>query len=197
MAVQLVTTAQAFQGLAADTKPTSAPVGSSFHETDSGRRFVWNLSSWLDVGAQFRAHITDLTEIPGIGTGASYASGDAIGTTITFSGIPHFGIIQSAMLLDKDDDNVAIDLIVHNATFTQTADNAPYDVSDSDNESIVDVVEFGVFVDLVTSRVAFGRGRGHLYSAPAGALYCQAITRGGSNIASSQEPMVQLSILAV
>jgi hypothetical protein len=148
--------------------------------------------------AQFRAHVTDLTTIPGINATAAHAAGDALGTTITFTGVPIFGIIQSAMLLDKDDDNIAIDLIIHNASFTETADDSAYAVSDSDNESIIDVVEFGVFVDLVTSRVAFGRGRGHLYSAPAGTLYCQAITRGASNIsATATMPMVQLSIIAV
>jgi len=46
MAVELVTTAQAWVGLSSDTKPASPPVGSTFLETDTGALYVYAGGSW-------------------------------------------------------------------------------------------------------------------------------------------------------
>lgn len=147
----------------------------------------------FDVAGQ--TFTTEFQRIPGITAGAAHAAQDALGKLFIFDGVPERGWIQSGRLFDPDDDNIAIDIIVHNADFGATADDAAYDVSDEDNESIIDIVEFGVFVDLVISRYAFGRARGQLYHAPQGKFYCQAITRGASNIAAGKSPMIELSIL--
>ena len=50
MAVQLVTTVKNFIGLSSDSKPAAAPVGSFFHETDTGNDFLWDGSSWGEKG---------------------------------------------------------------------------------------------------------------------------------------------------
>ena len=42
----LVTTIQRFIGTNADDKPTAAPAGSLFYETDTEAWFVWDGSSW-------------------------------------------------------------------------------------------------------------------------------------------------------
>lgn len=44
--VSLVTTISRYQGLNADVKPTSAYVGSTFYEVDTGDWFVWDGDSW-------------------------------------------------------------------------------------------------------------------------------------------------------
>lgn len=46
MTVALVTEIQRWLGLAADTKPTAAPAGSEFYETDSGLVSVWDGAAW-------------------------------------------------------------------------------------------------------------------------------------------------------
>jgi len=49
MAVQLVTAIQTFQGLSTDTKPTSPPIGSTYHELDTGQLFVYaGDDGWVD-----------------------------------------------------------------------------------------------------------------------------------------------------
>lgn len=46
-AVQLIRTIQTFQGLTSDTKPSGVVAGSTFYETDTGKTFLYNGSSWL------------------------------------------------------------------------------------------------------------------------------------------------------
>lgn len=60
MTVQLVATVQRFQGLSTDTKPTVAPVGSEFVETNTSARYVWDGTSWLGIaaGSYIKAHGT-------------------------------------------------------------------------------------------------------------------------------------------
>ena len=48
MTVYLVTTIQRWQGLSTDTKPTEAPVGSTFWETNTGQGFIWDGSNWVE-----------------------------------------------------------------------------------------------------------------------------------------------------
>ena len=48
MTVQLVTTIQRWIGEEGDTKPTSAPVGSTFYELDTGQGWIWDGSYWVE-----------------------------------------------------------------------------------------------------------------------------------------------------
>ena len=48
MTVRLVTTIQRWIGESGDTKPTEAPVGSTFYELDTGQGFIWNSSEWVE-----------------------------------------------------------------------------------------------------------------------------------------------------
>jgi len=48
MAVNLVTIIQRWIGLSIDTKPTEAPVGSTFFETNTGQGWIWDGSNWVE-----------------------------------------------------------------------------------------------------------------------------------------------------
>jgi len=47
MAVSLIATIQRFQGLAADTKPTAPPEGSTYHAVDTGEEYVYYDGTWV------------------------------------------------------------------------------------------------------------------------------------------------------
>lgn len=50
MAVKLIATIQRYIGLAADTKPTGVPIGSTFLEYDSQLRFItYDGTNWTKV----------------------------------------------------------------------------------------------------------------------------------------------------
>ena len=46
MAVVLLAEIARFVGLSTDTKPTGEPAGSTFYETDTGARYVWDGAAW-------------------------------------------------------------------------------------------------------------------------------------------------------
>lgn len=48
MAVQLIGSIHNFVGLSTDTKPTEAPVGSTLEELNTGKKFIWDGSTWVD-----------------------------------------------------------------------------------------------------------------------------------------------------
>lgn len=48
MAISLIATIQRWKGLSTDNKPTSAAAGSTFEETDTGKKFVWLHTSWVE-----------------------------------------------------------------------------------------------------------------------------------------------------
>jgi hypothetical protein len=47
MAVELVTTIQRWTGLESDTKPTATRAGSTFHEIDTGKKYIWFNDAWV------------------------------------------------------------------------------------------------------------------------------------------------------
>ena len=48
MAVQLVTKIYRWSGLSTDEKPSSGvPGGSTFHETDTGNKFIYQINDWV------------------------------------------------------------------------------------------------------------------------------------------------------
>jgi len=48
MAVVLVTAIQNWIGLSTDTKPTNPSVGSTFHESNTGKQWVYNETQWVE-----------------------------------------------------------------------------------------------------------------------------------------------------
>ena len=46
MAVKFIAGHHRYSGLSTDTKPTAPPVGSTFKETDSGKSYAWDGTSW-------------------------------------------------------------------------------------------------------------------------------------------------------
>ena len=51
MALTLITTVSQYIGLSGDTKPASPPAGSTFFETDTGARYIFDGTNWVNVGA--------------------------------------------------------------------------------------------------------------------------------------------------
>ncbi len=59
MTVNLVTTIHRYIGLHADVKPTDAPAGSTFYETDTEDTYVWDLSSWTVAPVMASSNLTN------------------------------------------------------------------------------------------------------------------------------------------
>jgi hypothetical protein len=85
----------------------------------------------------------EITCTPVITAGA-YLAGDAIGGLLTFVNAASVykgdGKITKVVIVDDAAQEAAIDLVLYDRAFTPTADNAPWDPSDLDNQYCLGVI---------------------------------------------------------
>jgi hypothetical protein len=115
----------------------------------------------------------------------AYADGDVLADTQEIASALRVaggsGILHSLMVLDKDDQGEALDLVFLNADGSIGAENAAVSMSDAVADTIIGVVEVGAgdFVDLVNSQIACKTNLGIVLEVASGThLYVAAISRG-------------------
>lgn len=139
---------------------------------------------------------TPLLIIPGIGTGAAYASGDAFGGMIEIN-VPPTGIIHAALFYDYDNEKLGKTLRLSDIPFAATADNAAINPSDPDlSNGMGDITwattDFAAYnANALGTKTAINLP----YEAPNGKLYAQFMTNGADNIAAGKIPRFRLVIL--
>lgn len=138
---------------------------------------------------------TALVTIPGIGTAAAYATGQAFGTKFTID-VPLSGIIHTAIYLDKDLESIECDLILFTRDFAGTADKSAFAPTDTELQDFLSTITFATFKAFSVNSVSTASALGIAYVAPERKLYCQMVTRGTPNIAAGNLPMVALTILS-
>ena len=138
---------------------------------------------------------TAVNPVPGIGTGAAYASGDAFGITFTLRMPYTKGTISNLVFLDYDNEGIHKELVLFSAPIAGTADNAAFAPSQTELRSCIGVV--ATEAAYAYSGLQELQGTPALaYSAPAGLLYGQFVTRGADNIAAAKIPDFFLQVVA-
>ena len=127
-----------------------------------------------------------LQAIPGIGTGAAYASGDAFGTSFSLS-LPARGTISVVLFLDYDNEGLNKELVLFSRPVTETADNAAFAVSDAGLRFTVGVVSVEQWYGFANNQIGIANPA-LSYSGAEGGLYGQWVTRGADNIAAGAIP---------
>ena len=130
--------------------------------------------------------------IPGIGTGSAYASGDAFGTKFDFV-VPTEGVFSTVVFYDLDNEGIVKEIHLFDSDFTATADNSPFDPSDSDLQRSVGVINIATFYANANNQLAIATPALY-YKAPQGKLWAQVVTRGVDNIASGSIPLIQFMV---
>jgi len=95
--------------------------------------------------------------------------------------------ITSLVILDKDDQAQALDIVFANTTGTLGSENAAVSISDADADEIVGVVEVAAadYVDLANSQIVTKTGLGIIAELAATSLYVGAISRGTGTYTAS------------
>jgi hypothetical protein len=114
-----------------------------------------------------------------------YASGDVLAATQVVTGAMRVNagtaIWQSLILLDKDDQAGALDIVLLQTNVAIGTENAAVSITDASADEILGVVEIaaGDYVDLVGSQIVQKDGIGVVVAAPAATkdLYVAAISR--------------------
>ncbi len=154
---------------------------------------VLNFPTIQEVRAKVAS--TPFVEIQGIVTGAAYASGDAFGSKFSID-VPKIGVLQTAIMLDLDDEGIETELWLFRNDFTATTDNAAFAVSDADLLLLEAVIGITNFANAGNNQVGINNGLNLPYTAPEGKLLCQCVTRGVPNIAAINIPRVALRIIS-
>ena len=93
-----------------------------------------------------KAPIT-IVQTPTVTAAGAYTAGDAVGGLLTFANAGDAsyssGVIDAVIVIDKDSEDVALELHLFNVTFTATADNAAFDPSDADLANYIGYIEIG------------------------------------------------------
>jgi hypothetical protein len=118
---------------------------------------------------------------------AILADGDVICDTAEIPNVSEWSnrgvILDSIVLLDEDDQGIALDLVFLRADVAIGAKNAAPNVSDGNARNIIGFVSVatGDYIDLGGARVATKADIGLILSPLAGtSLYVSAISRGGT-----------------
>ena len=126
---------------------------------------------------------------------------DAMGAMFQIP-VPVSGIIQSASLLDRDDEGSQIDVALFTSIFTDAAGDAAFSLSDEDAMLEIIELQFTSWSDNVNNQTSFLENIGKAYrvrsnakNSPKGLIYAQAITRATPTIAVGSEPMIRLEIM--
>ena len=139
-----------------------------------------------------RVYTTEKMTVPGIGTGAAYASGQAFGGKFAIT-VPKEGTISNVWFLDYDDEGIPKEIALFTRDFTATADKSAFSVSAGDLANSIGLVEIGTFYDFTATRL--GAATPALwYNAPEGRIYCQVKTKGADNIAAGSIPQIVMVI---
>ena len=116
----------------------------------------------------------------------AYASGDAIGGKLTFSGLSRdpqrSGAIFSVQIVDAAKIGGAVDLVLFRESFTPTADNAAMNIGTADAFNCVGYVSIAAsdYVAIGGAKVATKTGFGLGYTAGDGNLYGQLRSNGNT-----------------
>ncbi len=138
---------------------------------------------------------TDIFIPPGIGTGAAYASLDAIGKPFWIA-VPKNGVIYTARYFDRDDEGLQVDLILFRSMISMPTDNNALTLSNEENEQVLGRIEFNsTFSDFANNQYTQRGPLGIAYTAPAGKIVGQIQAKGALNIAAGELPRFQLAIL--
>ena len=132
-----------------------------------------------------------------------YASGDVLSDTVPVHNAldeeEGTGIIHSIILLDKDDQGGALDLVFFRTNVSLGTKNAAVSISDTNADEIIEVVEIAAsdYVDLVNSQIAIKSNLGvGFQGAPSqgNKIYVAAISRD-SKTYSANGITLKISIL--
>jgi hypothetical protein len=113
----------------------------------------------------------------------AYSAGDQLGTILTVAGqaraTGRTGLIHGAVLIDRAKIIGAVNLYIYRATVTLAADNAAFDVSDADQDSLVGVIALGTPRVLGSNGVTTAYNLGMPYDCAATSLFIALETVSG------------------
>lgn len=124
-----------------------------------------------------------------------YASGDALGAKTSFPNVPEHGVIHSIIVIDRDSENVNLDLVLFRTDIAGTAANSAFDPTDAELSTLVGSVLVDTWKSFSDNSMGIETNIGLPYWAPAGRLYFQCVTRGTPTYTAVTDLLIALAIV--
>jgi len=124
-----------------------------------------------------------------------YASGDALGAVTQFTGIPERGVIMSVEVIDRDKEEVNLDLVLFSVEPGGTAANAAFAPSDAELSNSQGEVLVNTWKTYSTNSKGIVDNVGLPYEAPNGNLYFQCVTRGTPTYTAVTDLLIRIGIV--
>lgn len=129
----------------------------------------------------------------GVGTDI-YTSGDALGTRQTVN-VPKHGVIMGIVVVDRDSEEVNLDVVIYTDATAGTADNAAYAPTDAELDTCLGAVLVDTWKTFSTNSIGVVDNIGLPYWVPTGTLEFQCVTRGTPTYTAATD--VRVSFLIV
>lgn len=138
-----------------------------------------------------------LTATPTITAGA-YVANDAVGGLLTFANAARSSggsiIIEGITIVDEASQAAALELVLFDQTFTNTADNAAFDPTDADLANVIGVIAVSTYYTFTDNSVATRFGLGLACKLSGTSLFGQLLTRGAPTYVATDDITVILHV---
>lgn len=149
---------------------------------------------------------TKIVAVTPVVTAGAYSANDAVGGLLTFEDVygavsdgdgQRGALLESVVVSDLGKQSIALDLVLFSETFTATADNDAFDVSDTDILNCLGVVHLTDYAAFNDSSLATAKGLGIVIKNTSGdgKLYGQLVTRGTPTYASVSDLTVKIGVV--
>lgn len=173
------------------------PVRPVSHEDDAPAQVAIAMTRTPPVAGETR--LIGPLQIPGIGTAAAYADGDAFGTVIKFHDCFRSevcsGTIVGVLFYDLDDEGVNKDVPLFIREIAATTDNNAFAPSDSDLLAWRGTMAISTWFNWGSNQVGQNITDRLWIKAESPHLWTQIVTRGADNIAAGALPQIALLVV--
>lgn len=124
-----------------------------------------------------------------------YASGDALGAKASFPNVPEHGTIMAINVIDRDLEQVNLDVVFFSVDIAGTADNAPFAPTDAELQNCQGSFLVDTWKAFSDNALGAESNVSLSYWAPARTLYFQCVTRGTPTYTATDDVRVAISIV--
>jgi hypothetical protein len=142
--------------------------------------------------------VVRLTATPTITAGA-YGANDAVGGLLTFANAARLSggsiVIEGITIVDEASQAASLELVLFDQTFTNTADNSPFDPTDADLANVIGVIPVSTYYTFNDNSVASRSGLGLACKLAGTSLFGQLVTRTAPTYAATDDVTVILHVI--
>lgn len=125
---------------------------------------------------------------------ALYTSGDALGAKTSVR-VPQSGVLHSITIIDRDSENVNLDVVMFHTDIAGSAANAAFAPTDAELSTLVGSVLIDTWKSFSANSMGIETNIGMAYEAPGGVFYFQCVTRGTPTYTAATDLLISFSIV--